>query len=124
MNAFGCHTECLNQPAGVGRRRHDGIGTPRVRWREFGVVAADFRLRAVGCVHEEQVVDGDHLGGPSRRNEQRVRAVHHVVVARQPFHRRPFPPVPQVVEHPDRDVSIDDAGPQLPFELRRWTVLP
>jgi len=47
----------------------------RVSGDQGWIIAADFSLRAFGIVEEKQVVDGDHLGGAARRDEQRVSRV-------------------------------------------------
>jgi hypothetical protein len=57
---------------------------------------------------EIEIVHGHHLRGPRGRDQQRTLAVHHVVRARQPFHRRPLQPIPRPHQPANRDFDVRD----------------
>ena len=113
VHAVGVHAEPFDDlPAGVLRHGHDGVGAPSVRRRQRGVVAPDLGGGALGMRQEEEIVHRHHAGGARGRNQERMRRVDHVGLAREPFHRRPFGAVPEQVQDRHGHAAIDDAGVQ------------
>ena len=100
-------------------RSDDRVGPAGVSGCELRIVAPDLAVCAFWVIEEEQVVNGDDLGGVSRRNQQWVRGVHDVQRPGQHFDRRPFAPMPEIVQHADRDAAIDDARAKLSTERGR-----
>jgi len=102
----------------------DRIRATGVRWGQLGIVTTYLGTRPFGCGHEEQVVNGDDLGGATGRYEQRVCRVNDVERTGQPFGGRPLVPVPEVVQGFDRYAAVDHLRPELGTEARWRTVLP
>src|SRR5690242_5595678 len=92
--------------------------------RERRIVAPDFRVSALGMIQEEEIVNGDHLRGFARRDQQRMGRMDDVGRSREPFDRRPFQPVPQVIQGRNRYATIDDGDAELGRDRRGRPVLP
>jgi hypothetical protein len=73
---------------------------------------------------EKQIVDGHHLGGAARRDEERVRGVHDVRGAGQHFDWGPAEAMPEQVQEAHRDAPVDDSRRQLRRGPGRGAVLP
>jgi len=73
---------------------------------------------------KEEIVNGHHLRGAARGHQQRMRRVRDVDGARQPFGRRPFAAVPEIVQNADGNPPVDDARARVGGDGRRRTILP
>jgi hypothetical protein len=82
----------------------------RVRSRKRRIVAANLGTHLIGVAEKVEIVDGHHLGGVRRGNQQRTLAVHYIMHSREPFDRRPFQAIPPPDERPHRNSDVDDAN--------------
>lgn len=90
------------------RDDHDAIGAPDVRRRQPGVVAANLGARSFGMIHEVEIVNHHQAGCPTTGHQQGMGRLDDVGRGGgQPLDRRPFQPMPGVVQEPDRDAPVD-----------------
>jgi hypothetical protein len=96
-----------------------------MRTGERGIVTGDLGpLGSIGMRQEEQIVDGHDLRGAASRDEERVRRMHDVAAPRKRLDRWPSDPVPQKVQHANRNAAIDDASLEARGGVRRRAVAP
>jgi hypothetical protein len=75
---------------------------------ERRVISSDLRIGTIGMVKKIQVVNSHDLRCVAGGNEQRVWRVNDVEAGtRHHFNRWPLEPMPAVVEHRNRDPSVD-----------------
>jgi hypothetical protein len=107
----------------LGRRDH-GVRPSRVPARERRIVAPDFSGCVLRVPEKEQVVDGDYLRRPARGDQEWMGGMHDVELAGEGFNRRPAGAVPQEIERPHRDPSIDSRHAKFRDDGGRQAVLP
>jgi transcriptional regulator of acetoin/glycerol metabolism len=97
----------------------DAVGAADVLAHQGGVVAPDLRVREVGVLEEEEVVQGDDLPRALAGQQQRVRRVDEVQRrADHPVERRPLQPVPGQVQGVHREPAVHQRDVGRPRLLR------
>jgi hypothetical protein len=97
----------------------DAVGAVHVIADEGDVIPLHLGLRHVRVLQEEQVVDGHDLLRALRGEEQRVRGMGEIErCAHQAIERRPFEPMPRVVEAAHGEAAVHELRVLWPRALR------
>jgi hypothetical protein len=81
-----------------------------MRSRELRIVPADLTRGALRVIEEIEIVNGDEPDGMPGGEQQRVQRLRNIDVTGKGFDRGPLRPMPQKVQHVDRDAAVDDLG--------------